>query len=133
MEVTNIGRMAATVRSAEVQGPWSSSFTQTDITEGGFPVLQPTEFLVSNGFIFVAPVATVQAALTAKVLGDRMADEISRTLQLKDEELIRGRVRRGDNRPFTTARKTIIVYQDQSWQSVPTKRHKLRWSAPPEE
>ena len=39
MEVTNVGRMAATVRSAEVQGPWSPSLTETDITQGSFPIL----------------------------------------------------------------------------------------------
>jgi hypothetical protein len=32
MEVTNVGRMAATVRSVAVRGPRSSSFTETDIT-----------------------------------------------------------------------------------------------------
>jgi hypothetical protein len=66
MEVINVGRMAATLRNAEVQGPWSSSFTQTDITQGGSPVLQPTEFQVSNGIDFSAPDAAVQAALQRK-------------------------------------------------------------------
>ena len=115
MELTNVGRMAATVRSAAVRGPWSSSFTETDITQGGFPVLQPTEFQVSNGINFVAPDATVQAALQRKPREDFVAEEIYKSLQVKDETLVRGRVRRGDNHPFTSARKTIIIYQDEPW------------------
>jgi hypothetical protein len=115
MEVTNVGRMAATVRSAEVRGPWASSFTQTDITQGGFPVLQPTEFQVSNGVDFVAPIEVVRAALQRKPSEDAIAEEIYKSMQVKAESLVRGRVRRGDDHPFTSARKTVIVYQEESW------------------
>jgi hypothetical protein len=115
MEVTNTGRMAATVRSAAVRGPWSSSYTETDIAQGGFPVLQPTEFQVSNGIDFAAPDAMVEAAQQRKPSEDRFAEEIYKSMQVKDETLVRGRVRRGDNHQFTSARKTIIVYQDEPW------------------
>jgi hypothetical protein len=77
--------------------------------------LQPTEFQVSNSIDFVAPDATVQAALQREPREDRIAEEIYKSLQVKEETLVRGRVRRGDNHPFTSARKTIIVYQDEPW------------------
>ena len=115
MEVTNIGRMPATVRRAELQGPWSSSYTETDITKYGFPVLEPTEFQVSDGIDFVAPQASVLAALQRVPHKDFIAEEIYQSMQVKDETLVRGRVRRGDDHPFTSARKTIIVHQEEAW------------------
>jgi hypothetical protein len=122
MEVTNVGRMAATVRSAAVQGPWSSSPTETDITQDGFPVLQPTEFQVSNGIDFAAPDATVQAALQRKPREDFVAEDIYKPLQVKDQTLVRGRVRRGDDHLFTSARKTLVIYNDEPWPGPgPTK------------
>jgi hypothetical protein len=70
---------------------------------------------VSNGIDFTAPDAMVEAAQQRKPSEDRFAEEIYKSMQVKDETLVRARVGRGDNHQFTSARKTIIVYQDEPW------------------
>lgn len=65
MEVVNVGRMPALVRSAELRGPWSDSYVLTDITQGsgGPPMLQPTEYELSNSVEFLRPDGQVREAL----------------------------------------------------------------------
>ena len=115
IEVANVGRMAVSVRAVELRGPWSPSFVLTDVTASGFPELQPTEFLVSNGIDFVAPDETVRDALKRPPPADLFAEEILKTIRTKDETLVRGRVRRGDGHTFNSARKTIVIYRDEPW------------------
>ena len=115
IEVANVGRMAASIRAVELRGPWSSSFVSTDVTTGGFPELQPTEFLVSNGIDFTVPDETVREALGRQPPTDPFADEIMKTLMTKSETLVRGRVIRGDGHTFNNPRKTVIFYRDEPW------------------
>jgi|SRR5215472_8420616 len=115
IEVFNVGRMPATVRGVELRNPWSKSYVATDITAGGFPVLAPTEFEVSNGVEFTAPDEVVRAALNRPLPADMFADEIAKSLQPKAEALVRGRVRRGDGKLFTNARRTAVWYEHQPW------------------
>jgi hypothetical protein len=113
IEVANVGRMAASVRAVELRGPWSPSFVSTDVTADGFPELQPTEFLVSNGIDFVAPDEIVRDPLKRSPPADPFAEEILKTMKAKDETLVRGRVSRGDGHTFNNARKTIVFYRDE--------------------
>ena len=115
MEVANVGRMAASIRAVELRGPWSPSFVSTDVTAGGFPELQPTEFLISNGIDFIVPDKTVRDALDRQAPVDPFADEILKTMMTKGETLVRGRVSRGDGHTFNNARKTVIFYRDEPW------------------
>jgi hypothetical protein len=115
IEVANVGRMAASVRAVELRGSWSPSFVLTDVTADGFPELQPTEFLVSDGIDFAAPDDTVRNALKRPPPADPFAEEILKTMRTRDETLVRGRVSRGDGHTFSSPRKTIVLYRDESW------------------
>jgi hypothetical protein len=117
MEVANVGRMAASVRAAELRGPWSDSYVQTDITRGiaGAPMLQPTEYEVSDGVEFRRPASQVREALERPPPEDQFAEEILKTMRPEPETMIRGRVRRGDGKVFGTPRRTLYVYREEPW------------------
>jgi hypothetical protein len=134
MEVVNVGRMAASVRAAELRGPWSDSYVLTDITSGsaGASMLQPTEYEVSNGVEFLRPIHQVREALERPPSEDQFAEEILRTMRPEPETMVRGRVRRCDGKVFGTARRTLCIYREEAWPGLTAASRELP-SSPSEE
>jgi hypothetical protein len=116
MEVANVGRMDASLRAAELRGPWSASYVLTDITQGsdGPPMLQPTVGVVSDGIEFRAPDGIVRDALE-RPSEDVFADAIASTLKPTPETMVRGRVQRGDGKTFDRPRRTTYTYHEEPW------------------
>lgn len=131
MEVVNVGRMAASVRAAEMRGPWSDSYVLTDITLGtdGAPMLQPTEYEVSNGVEFLRPIHQVREALERLPPKDQFAEEILKTMRPEPETMVRGRVRRGDGKVFGTARRTLCIYREEAWPGLTPASRELQGPA----